>query len=62
MGWRVGLYKILLYFEAFVHKSIILLLPTPTCIARTILRNIRRPSDPPFVCDAQYHIGNGNIV
>jgi len=31
-----GLYKILFYFEAFVHESIILLLPTPTCIARTI--------------------------
>jgi len=32
----LDLYKILFYFEAFVHKSIILLLPTATCIARTI--------------------------
>jgi len=30
-------------------------------IAR-LLRNIRRPPDPPFVCHAHYHIGNGNIV
>jgi len=35
-GLGLGLYKILFYFEAFVHESIILLLPTPTCIARTI--------------------------
>jgi len=32
----IGLYKILFYFEAFVHESIILLLPPPACIARTI--------------------------
>jgi len=30
-------------------------------IAR-LLRNIQRPPDPPFVCHAQKHIGNGNIV
>ena len=29
-------YKILFYFEAFVHESMILLLPPPTCTARTI--------------------------
>jgi len=33
---RLGLYKILYYLEAFVHDSIILSLPPPTCIARTI--------------------------
>jgi len=32
----VGLYKILVYFEAFVHESIILLSPPPTCTDRTI--------------------------
>jgi len=30
-------------------------------IAR-LLRNIRSPPDPPLVCRAHYHIGNGNIV
>jgi len=30
-------------------------------IAR-LLRNIRSPHDPPFVCHAHYHIGNGNLV
>jgi len=33
---QVGLYKILFYFEALVHESIIRALPAPTCIARTI--------------------------
>jgi len=33
---RVGLYKTLFYFEACVHDSAVLLLPLPTCIARTI--------------------------
>ena len=33
---RLGLYKILFYFEAFVYESIIRVLPPPTCIARTI--------------------------
>jgi len=36
LGEGVGLYKILFYCEAFVHKSIIRLLPPSTCIARTI--------------------------
>ena len=36
-GWAyLGLHKILFYFEAFAHESIILSLPPPTCIARTI--------------------------
>jgi len=30
------LYKIFFHLEAFVHESIILLLPTPSCVARTI--------------------------
>jgi len=33
---RLGLYKVLFFFEAFVHESIIRLLPPPTCTARTI--------------------------
>ena len=32
----LGLYKILIYVEAFVHESIIRVLPPPICIARTI--------------------------
>jgi len=31
--YGVGLYKILFYFEAVVHKSIILSFPLTTCIA-----------------------------
>jgi len=55
----VGLYKILFHFEAFVHESIILLLPPPrlhlhcphgcNTIAILLLRNIRTPSDPPYL-------------
>jgi len=65
-----GLYKILFHFEAFVHKSIILLCPPPShlhspyycnTIAR-LLRNIRRLFDPPLVCHTPYNIGDGNIV
>ena len=32
----VGIYKILFYFEAIVAKSILIVLPPPTCIARAI--------------------------
>ena len=63
------LYKILFYFEAFVHESIILSLPTPTCTARTIAIRLHVdcaiydvPPDPPFVSHTPYNIGNGNIV
>jgi len=35
-GAQVDLYKILFYFEAFVHESIILLLPPSTCIVHTV--------------------------
>ena len=54
--YRAGtwLYKILFYFEAFVHESIMLLSP-PTCTARTIeiLLHVycaiyARPLTPPF--------------
>jgi len=31
-----GVYKILFYFEAYVHESIILLLPPPTRVAHTL--------------------------
>ena len=33
---HIGLYKILFYVEAFVHESVLLLLPPLTCIARII--------------------------
>ena len=33
---QLGLYKIFFYFKAFVHESIHLLLPSPTCITHTI--------------------------
>jgi len=36
----LGLYKILLYFEAFEHDSIILLSPPPTCIGPTIATRV----------------------
>jgi len=65
---QFGLYKILFYFEAFVHESIIIFLPHHlhcphycNAIAR-LLRNIRRPPPTDPMCHAQYHIGNGNIV
>ena len=32
----LGLYKIFVHFEAVVHESIILSLPSTTCIAHTI--------------------------
>ena len=68
-GRRVGLYKILFYFEAFVHELIIRALPPPTCIARTIAIlshdycAIYDPPHTPLLCAIHhYNIGNGNIV
>jgi len=66
---RVGLYKILLYFDAFVHDSIIRSLAPPTCIARTIAIPLylhcaiydALPT-PRFVCHTPYNISIGNIV
>ena len=65
----VGLYKILFYFEAVVHESIILLLPPPTCIAHTIAILLHDycaiydpPSEPSFICHIPYNIGDGNIL
>jgi len=53
----LGLYEILFYLEAFVHDSIIRLLPPSTCIARTIGVLLQDhcaiyapPTAPPFVC------------
>jgi len=61
--------KILFDVKAFVHKSIILVSPPPTNNAphychtiAILLRNIRPPPDPPFVCHKSYNIGDGNIV
>ena len=57
MAYTVGLYKIVVHFEAFVHESIILLLPPPTCSFQTtaltiarLWRHIRLPHDPSYVC------------
>jgi len=54
---QVGLYKIVLYFLAVVHESIILLFTPPTCIARTIAIFLHTycaiydaPPPPSFVC------------
>jgi len=62
-------YKTLFYFEVFVHESIILSLPPPTCIARTIAIRLHvhcalhaAPPDPPFVCHTPYNIGDCNIL
>jgi len=64
-----SIYKILFHFKALLWESIIRLLPPhhlqslPYCntIAR-LLRNIRPPTDAPFVCHTPYNIGDGNIV
>ena len=66
---HVSLFKILFHFKALLWESIILLvaplflqrLPYCNTIAR-LLRNIRPPTDPPFVCHTLYSIGDGNIV
>ena len=36
--WEIGLYKIRVYFKAFVHERIIPFLPLPICSAHTIAR------------------------
>jgi len=65
----VGLYKILLYFEAVVHESTIAPFPSPTCIAHSGAKQFHdystvydSLSDLPFVCYTLYNIGNNNIV
>ena len=65
----LSLYKILFHFKALLWESIILLLPSPllqslpycNTIAR-LSRNIRPPTDPPFVCHIPYNTDDGNIV
>ena len=63
-----GLYKIVFHFEAFVHESIILLSPPHLhcphgCNTIAILlRNIRHPSNPPFLYQTPYNIVHSNIV
>jgi len=64
-----GLYKIFFYFEAFVHESIILSFPSPTCIGHTVAIQMHNywavyepPSDLPFVCHIPCNIGKNNIV
>jgi len=65
---RLGLYKIFVHFEAVVPEWFLPLAPPhlhcpPYCntLAR-LLRNVRTPPRPSFVCHTPYHIGNGNIV
>jgi len=62
---EVGLYKIFVHFEAFLHESIILVLPPPTCIAHNsairlhvycTLYDLSRT--PPCVCHTPCNIGN----
>jgi len=62
-------YKILFHFKALLWESITVLLSPPhlqrlpCCNAITrLLRNIRPPTDPSFVCYRPYNIGDGNIV
>jgi len=61
----VGLYKIFVYVEAVMHKSLILVLPFPTGIAHNsaiILHVYCATYDPPrpapCVCHTPYNIGN----
>jgi len=65
----VGLYKIFFHFEAFVHESIILYSPLPTCIAHTIeillygyCAKYYLPPNPPCVCHTPYNVGDCNIL
>jgi len=66
---RIGRYKTFFHLEAFVHKSIILVLPLITCIAHTIAILLHDycaiydpPPDPPCISHTPYNIGNDNIV
>ena len=56
----LGLYKILFYFESFVHKSIVLSFLPPTCVALTVailLHDYCKIYDPPstFLVYATHH-------
>jgi len=65
----LGLYKIFVWFEAFVQKSILLFVntpsclgtPPPPCIAHTIVQYGVSP-DHLVLQELPYNIGNGNIV
>jgi len=66
---RVGIYKIFFHFVAFVHESILLVLPSSTCTAHSIAVLLHGycakydpPPDPPFVCHTPYNIGECNIL
>ena len=66
---RLGLYKISLYFEAYVHESIILFantlfvwVPHSPPSSHTQLRNILFPSNPPFLQYIPNNIVHDNIV
>jgi len=69
IGVPVGLHKIFVHFEAFMHEPTTPSLPPPACIAHlgAILLHdywtvYDSPSDLPFVCYTLYNIGNTNIV
>ena len=66
---ELSLYNMFVSLEAFVQESIILLFPTPTCVAHTIavlLQDycaIYNAPRPPFsVPHTIYNIGNSKIV
>jgi len=66
---RLGLYKIFVYFEAVVHKPIIISFTPPTCNSHpgaVLLHGYwtvyDSPSDLLFVSYTLYNIGNNNIV
>ena len=66
---RLGLNKIFVYFKAFMHERIILVLPLPICFAHTIAILLHDdcatydpPPNPPFERHTPYTIGIGNIL
>ena len=66
---EVGIYKILFYFEAYVHESIIFFANTTFVWAphsppspRSLLRNILFPRIPHLLQYILYNIVNDNIV
>jgi len=67
--FRLGLYKILFYFEAYLHESMILFAKTTFGWAlhcppssHTLFRNVVFPRDPPLLQYIPYNIGDKNIV
>jgi len=68
-GFTLGVYKIFVYFESFVHESTIVCPPPPTCIAHPGAIPLHDycavygpPSDLLFVSHTPYNIANNNIL